>query len=68
MKPRIIWIILGVLAIVAILFGGLLPLPGQKDNTTPLVQPSRPGKSLTPTQPTGPPESGLPIEPAPGTK
>jgi hypothetical protein len=37
------WIIIGVVAIVILLFLGFLPLPGQKDNVTPHVQPSPPG-------------------------
>lgn len=47
MKPRNVWIIVGIIAIIAILFAGFLPLPGQKDNTTPLTEPS-PAK--TPSQ------------------
>jgi hypothetical protein len=65
MKPRNIWIILGILIIVALLFAGLMPLPGQKEGTTPHVEPTPPGKTLVPTPPTGP-EGGLPIEPSPG--
>ena len=56
MKPRIVWVIIGVAVIVAVLFAGFLPLPGQKDNVTPKSQPSPAGKSPEPTQPKGPPE------------
>lgn len=54
MDNRIIWVIVGIAAIIAMLFSGLLPLPGQKDNVTPLTQPLPPGKSPQPTAPTGP--------------
>lgn len=56
MNPRIVWVIVGIAVIVAMLFFGLLPLPGQKDNVTPTAQPSPPGQSPTPTKPGGPPE------------
>jgi hypothetical protein len=48
------WIIVGVVAIVVILFAGLLPLPGQKDNVTPSTQPG--SSASVPPAPTGPPE------------
>ncbi len=56
MSPRIVWVIVGIAVIVAVLFAGFLPLPGQKDNVTERTQPSPPGQSPTPTRPTGPPE------------
>jgi len=43
MSNRTLWIIIGV--IVVMLFGGLLPLPGQKDNVTPYTEPSPPAQS-----------------------
>jgi hypothetical protein len=55
MDKRIIWVIVGIAVIIAMLFSGLLPLPGQKDNVTPLTQPSPPGNSPLPTAPKGPP-------------
>ncbi|HEX2828816.1 MAG TPA: hypothetical protein VHP37_20870 [Burkholderiales bacterium] len=51
------WIIIAVVAIVILLFAGLLPLPGQKDNTTPNVQPSAPGTQPSVEAPKGPPPS-----------
>jgi hypothetical protein len=51
------WIIIAVVAIVILLFAGLLPLPGQKDNTTPSVQPSAPGTQPAAEAPKGPPPS-----------
>lgn len=56
MNQRIVWVIVGIAVIVAMLFSGLLPLPGQKDNVTPTAQPSPPGKSPEPTRPSGPAE------------
>jgi hypothetical protein len=56
MNPRIVWVIVGVGVIIAVLFAGFLPLPGQRDNVTPTTQPSAPGKSPAPTKPSGPPE------------
>jgi hypothetical protein len=47
-------LVLGIVAIIALLFAGLLPLPGQKDNVTIHSQPSPPGQSPAPTAPTGP--------------
>jgi hypothetical protein len=54
MKNRMLWIIVGVAAIVAMLMGGLLPLPGQRDNVTSHTQPSPPGQSPQPKAPRGP--------------
>ena len=51
------WIILAIVAIVVALFAGLLPLPGQKDNTTPHTQPSAPGTQPKVEAPKGPPPS-----------
>ena len=51
------WIIIAIIAIVVALFAGLLPLPGQKDNVTPSVQPSAPGTQPKVEAPTGPPPS-----------
>jgi len=45
MSNRTLWIIIGVIVIVVMLFGGLLPLPGQKDNVTPHTEPSPPAQS-----------------------
>jgi hypothetical protein len=45
MQPKTIWIIIGIAVIVAILFAGLLPLPGQKDNTTPFTETTPSGKT-----------------------
>ena len=51
------WIIIAIVAIVIALFAGLLPLPGQKDNVTPHVQPSAPGTQPQVEAPKGPPPS-----------
>jgi len=51
---RTSWVIVGIVAIIVILFAGLLPLPGQKDNVTPSTQPG--ASSSVPAAPTGPPE------------
>jgi hypothetical protein len=51
------WIIIGVIIVVVALFAGFLPLPGQKDNETPHVQPSAPGTQPQAEVPTGPPAS-----------
>ena len=64
MEPRTLWVIFGILVIVAMLFAGLLPLPGERDDSTPLVQPSPPGQSPGPTAPRAP-EGRLPVEPPP---
>ena len=49
MSNRTLWVIIGVIVIVILLLGGLLPLPGQKDNVTPYpeprTQPSQPSTS-----------------------
>ena len=66
-KSMSTWIILAVIAIVVMLFAGLLPLPGQKDNVTPTVQPSPPGTSPQPVAPKGPPPSPS-SEPGKGTQ
>lgn len=39
MSNRTLWVIVGVIVIVILLLGGLLPMPGQKDNVTPSTQP-----------------------------
>ena len=52
-----IWIIVAVIGIAILLFAGLLPLPGQKDNVTPHTQPSPPGQSPQARTPVGPPPS-----------
>jgi hypothetical protein len=63
---RTTWIIIvAVIGIVVFLFAGLLPLPGQKDNVTPLSEPGSSAKS--PSPPSGPPErpageTGLPVQ------
>ena len=66
-KPLTTWIIVAVVGIIVLLFAGLLPLPGQKDNVTPHVQLSPPGTSPQPTAPTGPPPSP-PSEPGARTE
>ena len=48
------WVIVAVIAIVAVLFAGLLPLPGQKDNVTPHSQPAP--SAAVPPPPVGPAE------------
>jgi hypothetical protein len=45
MSDRTLWILIALIVIVVMLFGGLLPLPGQKDNVTPHTQPSPPASS-----------------------
>lgn len=52
-----IWIGLGVVAVILVmLFAGFLPLPGQKDNVTPMTQPAPAGTSPPAALPKGPPE------------
>ena len=52
-----IWIGLGVVAVILVmLFAGLLPMPGQKDNVTPMTQPAPAGTSPPAELPKGPPE------------
>jgi hypothetical protein len=48
MKPRTIWVIIGIAVVIALLFAGFLPLPGQKDNSTPFTEPAPQGKAATP--------------------
>ena len=48
-----IWIPVAILVIVVLAFAGLLPLPGQKDNVTPMTQPGSPQVEA----PKGPPET-----------
>jgi hypothetical protein len=45
MRNRTLWIVIGFIIIVLMLIGGLLPLPGQKDNVTPLTEPAPSGQS-----------------------
>jgi hypothetical protein len=52
--------VLGIIAIVILLFTGLMPLPGQKDNVTIHNQPSPPGQK--PAAPKGPPAAQPPLE------
>lgn len=61
-EPRTLWVVIGILLIVAVLFAALMPLPGEKDDTTPHAEPA-PGGALTPTPPTGPAESS-PVPPS----
>lgn len=61
------WIIIAVLAIVVLVFAGLLPLPGQKDNVTSHSQPAAAGGQPTAQAPKGPPPSP-PSEPDKGTQ
>ena len=67
-SPLRTWIILAVVGIVILLFAGLLPLPGQKDNVTPHSQPSEPGTSPQAELPKGPPSTaaGPGTQPLPG--
>jgi len=70
-SPLRTWIIIAVIGIVVLLFAGLLPLPGQKDNVTPHTQPSAPGTSPQAQAPQGPPpsppsERGAGVQPPPG--
>ena len=58
---RMLLPVLGIIAIVVILFAGLLPLPGQKDNVTIHNQPSPPGQTPEPKAPTGPPATQPPL-------
>jgi hypothetical protein len=51
-----IWIGLAVVLIIVLAVAGFLPLPGQKDNVTPMTQPSAPGSSPPAELPKGPPE------------
>jgi hypothetical protein len=66
-SPMTTWVIVAIVAIVILLFAGLLPLPGQKDNVTPHTQPSAPGTSPQAQAPKGPPPSP-PSEPGRGTQ
>ena len=71
-SPLTTWIIVAVIGIVILLFAGLLPLPGQKDNVTPHTEPSAPGTSPQARAPTGPPpspssERGTGTQPPPGS-
>jgi hypothetical protein len=61
------WIIVAIVAIVVLVFAGLLPLPGQKDNVTPHSQPASAGGEPTAEAPKGPPASP-PSEPGRGTQ
>ena len=65
-RPVTMWVIIAIVAIVILMFAGLLPLPGQKDNVTPHTQPSAPGTQPQATLPSGPPTSP-PSEPGAGT-
>jgi hypothetical protein len=65
------WIIVAIVAIVVLVFAGLLPLPGQKDNVTPHSQPAAGGGEPTAQAPKGPPpsppsEPGQGMQPPPG--
>jgi hypothetical protein len=66
-SPLTTWIVIAVIGIIVLLFAGLLPLPGQKDNVTPNTQPSSPGSSPQAQAPKGPPPSP-PSEPGAGTQ
>ena len=61
------WIIVAVLAIVVLMFAGLLPMPGQKDNVTAHSQPAAAGGQPSAQAPKGPPASP-PSEPGQGTQ
>lgn len=66
MKPNLWFIFLGIVAIVLILFAGILPLPNKLDEPSPYTQPSPPGESPRPAPPTGPAHDGQPLTPNPG--
>ena len=53
---RNLWIGIAIVVIVIVLVAGFLPLPGQKDNVTPHVQPSPPAPPPAAQLPKGPPE------------
>ena len=72
-KSYVTWVIVAVVAIIVLLFSGLLPLPGQKDNVTPHSQPSPEGKSPMAELPKGaspspPSEAGQGTQPPPGER
>lgn len=63
------WIVIAVVAIIILLYAGLLPLPGQKDKVTPHTEPS--GTSPQVQAPKGPPSNpssvpGAGTQPPPG--
>jgi hypothetical protein len=57
MKPKVIWVVLGIVGIVLLVFAGLAPLPGQKDEPSALTQGGAPGKGSRPPLPSGPPHA-----------
>jgi hypothetical protein len=58
---RAIWIVLGILFIILMAFAGFAPIPGQKDEPSPLSEES-PGRSPEPARPSGPPHKpGEPV-------
>ena len=61
------WIIVAVVAIVVLMFAGLLPMPGQKNNVTSHSQPAAAGGQPSAEVPKGPPASP-PSEPGKGTQ
>jgi hypothetical protein len=71
-SPVFTWVIIAIVAIVILMFAGLLPLPGQKDKVTPNTQPSAPGTQPQAEAPKGPPPSpssaadGAGTQPPPG--
>jgi hypothetical protein len=50
-----IWLVIGLVVLVVAVFAGLAPLPGEKDEPSPHVQPAPAGQSPEPTKPAGPP-------------
>ena len=64
MKPSVLWVVLGVAGIVLLVFSGLAPLPGQKDEPSALTEDAAPGKAPQPPAPSGPPHA-QPGEPPP---
>jgi hypothetical protein len=66
-RPYTTWIIVAIIAIVVLMFAGLLPLPGQKNNVTPHSQPAPEGQSPMAEVPKGPPPSP-PSQPGEGTQ
>jgi hypothetical protein len=65
MKRSVIWVVLGVAGVVLLVFAGLAPLPGQKDEPSPLTEDVAPGKESRPPLPSGPPHAKPGDPPAP---
>ena len=65
MKPSMLWVVLGVVGIVLLVFAGLAPLPGQKDNPDVLTEDRPEGKAAQPPLPSGPPHAKPDAPPPP---